>query len=241
MRYTRREILLGAGASFAVSGCLQAPGIGDGDPDADADDGTDPDEDDANGDDANADDVNDADDGTEPGEDDDTEADDPTADDATADDATADDATADDEPGADDSSDDTPGEDDGEEQEAATVRVYSHPDLGEILVDREGMTVYQFDSDEQGAEESACVGDCLSSWPPLLVEEEPTAGDDVTAELNAFERDDGSVQVTANGWPLYHYIGDEEPGATNGQGIRDDWWVLDPDGTPIVTDTDDEN
>lgn len=114
-----------------------------------------------------------------------------------------------------------------------TVQTRSHPDLGEILVDLEEMTLYMFDQDTQGTGESTCGEGCASSWPPLTVDGDPAAGDEVTADLSTFEREDGSLQVAANGWPLYSFANDEEPGDTNGQGIDSVRWVLRLDGTPI--------
>lgn len=115
---------------------------------------------------------------------------------------------------------------------SATVRVRDHPDLGEILAGPDGRTVYMFDRDTEGEDTSACSGDCLEAWPPLAVDDEPTAGDGVTAELTTFERSGGETQVAAGGWPLYYYADDESPGDTNGQGVGDVWWVLGPDGAP---------
>lgn len=115
----------------------------------------------------------------------------------------------------------------------ATVQVRSHPELGDILVDSAGMTLYMFDSDTQGEEASTCSGGCADAWPPLTVDGEPSAGPDVTADLTTFERSDGSTQVAANGWPLYYYAGDGEVGDAAGQGADDVWWVLDPAGRPV--------
>ena len=137
-----------------------------------------------------------------------------------------------------DATDDGESTDDGEPGDGgpATVQVRSHPDLGDVLVGPEGTTLYMFDQDEEGEGTSACYEGCAESWPPLVVEEEPTAGDAVTAELSTFERDDGERQVAAGGWPLYHFAADEEPGDAEGQGAQDVWWVLAPDGTPVRDD-----
>ncbi|WP_049894179.1 hypothetical protein [Salinarchaeum sp. Harcht-Bsk1] len=113
------------------------------------------------------------------------------------------------------------------------VQIREHSDLGNILVDGEGMTLYMFDSDSQGSGSSACSGGCADAWPPLTVEEEPMAGTDLDAELTTFDRSGGSTQVAANGWPLYNYAQDSEPGDATGQGVQDGWWVLDPSGAPI--------
>lgn len=130
------------------------------------------------------------------------------------------------------------GEDDDSGMEGATVETANHDDHGEILVDGEGMTLYMFDSDEQGAGASTCSGGCADSWPPLTIESEAAGGSGVEAELTTFEREDGSTQVAANGWPLYYWQGDAEPGDATGQGVNDVWWVLDPSGQPIRPESD---
>jgi predicted lipoprotein with Yx(FWY)xxD motif len=105
-------------------------------------------------------------------------------------------------------------------------------DLGEILVDADGMTLYLFDPDEQGP--STCYDECAGNWPPLLTDGDPAAGTGVDeALLGTTERDDGTSQVTYGGWPLYHWAADEAEGDATGQGVQDVWWVLAPDGTPI--------
>lgn len=106
--------------------------------------------------------------------------------------------------------------------------------LGEILVDGGGMTLYMFDPDEQGP--STCEDDCLQAWPPLMGEPVDGEGIDVGL-LGTSERSDGSDQATYDGWPLYHWVGDDQPGDVNGQGVQDVWWVLTSDGT-VVRDAD---
>ncbi|MHB9288747.1 hypothetical protein ACKVMT_17085 [Halobacteriales archaeon Cl-PHB] len=125
---------------------------------------------------------------------------------------------------------------DGTSGATTTVAVRSHADLGDVLVDSEGMTLYMFDSDTQGEGASTCSDSCANAWPPLTVDGEPTAGDGVTADLSTLERADGAMQVAANGWPLYHFASDESPGDAKGQGVDGFsglWWVLAPDGTPM--------
>ena len=105
-------------------------------------------------------------------------------------------------------------------------------DLGTILVDGEGMTLYMFTQDTQDSGESTCEGDCLAAWPPF--EGEPEAGDDVDDSLvGTIERSDGTTQATYNGWPLYYWAQDSEPGDTTGQGVNGVWYVLDPAGEPL--------
>ena len=48
---------------------------------------------------------------------------------------------------------------------------------------------------------------------------------------------DGGTQVTYHGHPLYYYVGDSEPGDTNGQGLDQfgaKWYVVGAGGDKIV-------
>ncbi|WP_265109765.1 plastocyanin/azurin family copper-binding protein [Halosolutus halophilus] len=131
--------------------------------------------------------------------------------------------------------DELPDRDEAEET-APTVQVRDHPEHGDILVDSDEMTLYMFDQDTQGESESACYEDCADAWPPLTTDT-IAAGDDVTADLETFERETGEMQVMANGWPLYGFAQDDAPGDARGQGSNGVWWVLGPDGTPIRSDS----
>ena len=103
-------------------------------------------------------------------------------------------------------------------------------DLGDILVDGEGMTLYVFDNDTD--ENSTCYADCEANWPPSTGE--VTAGDGVDQSLlGTSEREDGTTQVTYAGKPLYYFAGDQAAGDTNGQAVGDIWWVVGPDGEKI--------
>jgi predicted lipoprotein with Yx(FWY)xxD motif len=111
----------------------------------------------------------------------------------------------------------------------ATVLV-ADSDLGEILTDAEGMTIYYFANDTEGT--SNCTGDCLENWPPVVVDGEPTAGDGVEAELGTIDVE-GETWLTVNGFPAYYFAGDAAAGDVNGQAVGDVWWVFGPDGEPI--------
>ena len=96
---------------------------------------------------------------------------------------------------------------------AGTDVTVSSSDLGEILVDGEGNTLYLFTPDAQG--ESVCYDQCEEAWPPLVGD--VSAGDGVDGSLlGAVERTDGSLQATYNGWPLYYFAADSAPGDING-------------------------
>ena len=91
------------------------------------------------------------------------------------------------------------------------------------------MSLYIFLTDEPG--KSNCSGECAVFWPPLTVAAgvTPTAGAGVPGTLGVITRDDGSRQVTYNGWPLYFFANDSQAGDANGQNIGDLWFVVKTD------------
>jgi predicted lipoprotein with Yx(FWY)xxD motif len=107
-------------------------------------------------------------------------------------------------------------------------------DLGEIVVDGEGMTVYYFTNDEPGSGASSCTGECLAMWPPVHADGEEPEVEGVTAEVGTITGTDGELQVTVDDRPVYLYAGDSEPGDVTGQGVNDVWWVVAPDGAEVT-------
>ena len=120
---------------------------------------------------------------------------------------------------------------------AATVNVSESTEFGSYLVNGEGRSLYVFMNDTQNSGTSACTGDCAVEWPPLVSDGAPEAGEGADATLlGTITRDDGSTQVTYNGWPLYLFEEDAAPGDTNGQGLTDEfgeWHLVSPAGEPI--------
>jgi predicted lipoprotein with Yx(FWY)xxD motif len=107
---------------------------------------------------------------------------------------------------------------------------------GKILVDAQGRTMYAFAADSKG--KSNCSGSCLTYWPAVPAgATTPTASAGVTATFGVLHRQDGTEQLTVDGWPMYTYIGDSKPGATTGQGKNLSgglWWVVSPSGKWIT-------
>jgi predicted lipoprotein with Yx(FWY)xxD motif len=100
---------------------------------------------------------------------------------------------------------------------------------GDIVVDRDGRSVYMFTKDANG--ESACYDRCAEIWPPVLTELAPVAGAGVKADLlGTKKRKDGKLQVTFNGMPLYYYAEDKAAGELKGQNVNSVWFVLKPSG-----------
>ncbi|MET7697441.1 SCO0930 family lipoprotein [Streptomyces sp. NPDC005485] len=108
------------------------------------------------------------------------------------------------------------------------------PKLGEIIVDKNGMTVYRFMKDEAWPKPvSNCTGACLEKWPVVApVEANDTKGVQKKG-LMGFTRPDGAKQMTVNCWPIYTFSGDKAAGDTNGQGVGGTWYAVSPDGKPV--------
>ena len=105
--------------------------------------------------------------------------------------------------------------------------------LGTVVVDGQGFTLYRFDKDSAKPPTSNCADECAQKWPPVLA----TPGTPLTVEgveqeaVGTINRLDGTIQLTLNGWPVYRYSGDPQPGATAGQGINGgEWAAVTPDG-----------
>jgi predicted lipoprotein with Yx(FWY)xxD motif len=106
----------------------------------------------------------------------------------------------------------------GAAAEAITISLASVGDLGKVLVDPQGMTVYDFHKDKGGT--STCYDACEAAWPPVVSSGEPQAGNGASASmLGTVERKDGTMQVTYAGHPLYTFIEDQKPGEAKGNDI----------------------
>ena len=88
---------------------------------------------------------------------------------------------------------------------------------GKILVNAEGRTLYTFDQDKPGV--SVCTGQCARMWPPV---EAPRLAVSV-GDFSVIDRSDGLKQWAYNGQPLYTFVGDEEKGSANGDGVAKVW------------------
>lgn len=116
-----------------------------------------------------------------------------------------------------------------------TIAVAGNAKLGQILVDRAGMTVYLFEADTGSV--STCYTSCPQIWPPVATTEAPQAASGAKATLlGTTKRTDGKAQVTYAGHPLYYFVNDKKAGDTTGQGVNGFgalWWVLSPTGAAI--------
>jgi predicted lipoprotein with Yx(FWY)xxD motif len=107
--------------------------------------------------------------------------------------------------------------------------------LGTILTDGHGATLYLFEKDTSN--HSNCTGTCAGDWLPFTTNgTAATAGPGTSAAMLAtITRADGSTQLTYNAHPLYYYSDDKKaPGSNEGQGSNEYgglWYTVSPGGT----------
>jgi predicted lipoprotein with Yx(FWY)xxD motif len=107
--------------------------------------------------------------------------------------------------------------------------------FGRVLFDANGQVVYAFENDRRN--QSNCTSeDCVEAWPPVLTQEEPSAGEGVDVRLlGTIRRSDGRLQVTYNARPLYFYE-HEAPGEIKCHNVDlhgGRWWVVTARGDPV--------
>ncbi|MBQ1088496.1 SCO0930 family lipoprotein [Streptomyces sp. B93] len=113
---------------------------------------------------------------------------------------------------------------------AGKLAVSANAELGELVTDSAGRTLYRFDEDTAKPPKSNCDGDCATAWPPVPADD-VTAGAGIDeAMLGEVTRSDGTKQLTVGGWPAYRFAKDVNPGDTKGQGVKGTWYALAPDG-----------
>jgi predicted lipoprotein with Yx(FWY)xxD motif len=114
------------------------------------------------------------------------------------------------------------------EEGTSFVSLGNVPELGMVLVDSKGFTLYDFHKDR--GTQSACYGACAGAWPPLLTTGEPQPSNGASAgKLGTTKRKDGTTQVTYAGHPLYTFSADRKPGEANGHDFSNfgaQWYAL---------------
>jgi len=112
------------------------------------------------------------------------------------------------------------------------LRTSRSPRLGTIVTDSGGITLYRSDDDSASPSRSRCSGPCATDWRAVVVAD----NGDVDArgldrdDVGTVRRDDGTLQVTVDGWPMYRFVGDKGPGQTRGHGHDGEWFAITPSG-----------
>lgn len=86
--------------------------------------------------------------------------------------------------------------------------------LGQYLADPSGKALYTYNADSSGV--SNCTGSCLATWPAYV---DPGSTANLPAGVGTLKRsDNGQIQYTYNGLPLYFFISDSA-GKITGDGV----------------------
>jgi predicted lipoprotein with Yx(FWY)xxD motif len=93
-----------------------------------------------------------------------------------------------------------------------------------FLVGPKGMSLYTYDRDAAGSGRSACLGECAITWPPFMA----PSGAKPEGDYTLVPRDGGGLQWAYQGKPLYHFLGDANPGDINGRGMNGVWQLAKP-------------
>lgn len=104
------------------------------------------------------------------------------------------------------------------------VMTKSSADKGNFLTDTKGMTLYTFDKDTKN--QSNCTGGCVTKWPPFVAPAVVPAN--LPADILEIKRDNGLMQYTYKGMPLYYFATDKKPGDTLGDGVGGIWHIVKP-------------
>jgi predicted lipoprotein with Yx(FWY)xxD motif len=119
---------------------------------------------------------------------------------------------------------------------AAALSTATVGNLGKIVVDGTGRTLYVYDPDTANPSKSNCDGSCAALWPPLPAGTgTPKLSGVAASSVGTVTRSDGTKQVTLAGHPLYYYAQDAKAGDANGQSFGGIWWVVGANGQKITT------
>lgn len=118
---------------------------------------------------------------------------------------------------------------------SANVLLAMDTELGKILTDSAGYTLYYFTKDAL-PDTSLCTGGCVTNWP-LFYAENLVLGDGLeSSDFSSIEHPEGGMQTTYKGWPLYYFKNDLNPGETNGETVGNVWFVAKPDYIIMLID-----
>ncbi|WP_433337234.1 hypothetical protein [Spirillospora sp. CA-294931] len=112
-----------------------------------------------------------------------------------------------------------------------SVRVADNGQLGAIVVDNAGRTLYRYDRDVPRPPSVRCLAGCIQLWPPVRWKPGLKVTGVRRALVGRVARPDGTSQLTIAGWPMYRYARDTAPGDVRGQSASGSWFATTPRGT----------
>ena len=123
-----------------------------------------------------------------------------------------------------------------QDSRAAKIQL-RHTEVGKVLVDSSGFTVFRFSKDPRTSDTCVKISGCTNLWPPLMSSGRPVAGPGVrSALLSTIKLPGGGRQVTYAGHPLYRYsaaTGKGETGYVGAQQFGGSWYALNAAGGSV--------
>jgi predicted lipoprotein with Yx(FWY)xxD motif len=120
------------------------------------------------------------------------------------------------------------------------IKTAATSDLGTILVNSQGRTLYILTSQTGGRITCTVASGCTAYWSEVDLPSgvsAASAGGSANSALLGTEAGATGTVVTYNGMPLYTFSGDSGPGQESGQGISSfggTWYVLSAAGNPVT-------
>jgi predicted lipoprotein with Yx(FWY)xxD motif len=121
------------------------------------------------------------------------------------------------------------------------IKTVSTSDLGTILVNSEGRTLYTLNSETGGKLACTVASGCPTYWSEIDLPSGVTGASGAgSAESTLLGTETGATgtAVTYNGWPLYTFSGDSGAGQENGEGVTSfggTWYVLSAAGNLVTS------
>ncbi|MFD5885646.1 SCO0930 family lipoprotein [Streptomyces sp. NPDC060334] len=114
------------------------------------------------------------------------------------------------------------------------------PEVGKVVTDSAGATLYRFDKDTPKPPKSNCEGGCAATWPVVSADDAKASAGIDPSMLGSVERADGTKQLTLGGWPVYRYSKEGKAGEAKGEGVGGTWHALAADGKKAIDKKDAE-
>jgi predicted lipoprotein with Yx(FWY)xxD motif len=104
---------------------------------------------------------------------------------------------------------------------------------GQVVVDKDGKSVYFFTKDVKDSGTSACKDACAAAWPAVTTTAKAPGVEGVSGTIGTITTAGGSKQITINGMPVYYYAKDKQAGDILGQGVNNVWYLISPAGEMV--------
>lgn len=118
-----------------------------------------------------------------------------------------------------------------------TIIAAETKEAGDVIADAACQPLYVNDVDT--AQKITCVGECARVWIPVTVPAKGAVRAETPAQIGQIElvkRPDGDTQAVLNDQPLYRFSGDQDAGATDGEGVSDSFGGVDYEWSVLTLD-----